>query len=97
MTQATIQMIRRLPQLGAVKAKNKRIKIRTKTKIKVCTGNQPKTSTPTASAADTSFSAAMAQYAVKLIYLPNYSQPMALRMRYGLLGTVSAAPTLQDG
>ena len=60
-------------------------------------GNQPQTSTPTAAPADTSFSAAMAQYAVKLVYLPDYSQPMALKVRSGLLGTVSAAPTLQDG
>jgi hypothetical protein len=60
-------------------------------------GNQPQSSTPTAPPSDTSFSAAMAQYAVKLVYLPDYSQPMALRMRSGLLGTVSAAPTLQDG
>jgi hypothetical protein len=59
--------------------------------------DQPQSSTPTAPATDTSFTASMAQYAVKLVYLPDYSHPMALQMRSGLFGTVSMAPTLQDG
>ncbi|MFL9992905.1 hypothetical protein PQR34_18615 [Paraburkholderia sediminicola] len=57
----------------------------------------PQSNTPTANASDTSFTAATAQYVVKLIYLPDYSQPMALQMHSGMFGTVSEAPTLQDG
>jgi hypothetical protein len=60
-------------------------------------GSQPQSSTPTATASNTSFSASTADYSVKLVYLPDYSQPMALTMRAGLFGSVSMAPTLQDG
>jgi len=58
---------------------------------------QPQVSAPSAPPSNTSFAATMAQYSVKLIYLPDFSHPMALKMRSGLLGTASAAPTLQDG
>ncbi|HEY2069947.1 MAG TPA: hypothetical protein VGG48_10370 [Rhizomicrobium sp.] len=55
------------------------------------------TNTPSTGTADTSFSASMASYSVKLIYLPDYSHPMALQTSTGLFGTVSIGPTLQDG
>jgi len=58
---------------------------------------QQQTAAPSAAPADTSFSATMVSYSVKLIYLPDYSRPMALKMSSGLFGTVSAVPALQDG
>ena len=57
----------------------------------------PQATTPTAPATDTSFSANMASYSVKLIYLPDYSHPMALQEESGLFGNVALAPNLQDG
>jgi hypothetical protein len=39
----------------------------------------------------------MASYAVKLIYLPDYSQPMSIQLKSGVFGNSSSAPTLQDG
>jgi hypothetical protein len=39
----------------------------------------------------------MASYSVKLVYLPDYAHPMALKMSAGLFGTTSSNPTLQDG
>lgn len=59
--------------------------------------NQVQASTPSGSATDTSFAASTTEYSVKLIYLPDLAHPMALKMRSGLLGTVTAAPTLTDG
>jgi hypothetical protein len=64
---------------------------------KSSSGDQPQTAAPAAPATDTSFAATMATYSIKLIYLPDYSKPMALRIDSGLFGTVSATPTLQDG
>jgi hypothetical protein len=58
---------------------------------------QPQSATPTAPSSDTSFSAAMASYAVKLVYLPDYSHPMALQVKSGWFGTTTLAPTLTDG
>jgi hypothetical protein len=60
-------------------------------------GGQSQSNTPTAPSSDTSFSASTANYSVKLIYLPDYSQPMALTMNAGLFGNVALAPSLQDG
>ena len=59
--------------------------------------DSPQATTPTAPATDTSFSASMANYSVKLIYLPDYNHPMALQEESGLFGNVSLAPTFQDG
>lgn len=60
-------------------------------------GTQPQTAAPSSSPADTSFSATMAQYAVKIVYLPDFSHPYALQMSAGLFGTASFAPSLTDG
>lgn len=46
---------------------------------------------------DTSFSASTSQYSIKLVYLPDLHNPMALTMSAGLFGSMSAQPTLQDG
>jgi hypothetical protein len=46
---------------------------------------------------DSDFSARTSQYVVKLIYLPDLHNPMALQMRAGLFGSISAQPTLQNG
>jgi hypothetical protein len=59
--------------------------------------SQPQTAAPSSSPADTSFSATMAQYAIKIVYLPDFSHPFALQMNAGLFGTASFAPSLQDG
>jgi hypothetical protein len=61
------------------------------------TASQPQSAAPSAPASDTSFSASMASYSVKLVYLPDYEHPMALKMTAGLFGTTSSNPTLQDG
>jgi hypothetical protein len=37
------------------------------------------------------------QYGVKLIYLPDYSHPMALSVSTGLIGSAEMKPTFQDG
>lgn len=55
------------------------------------------TSTPSAPTSNTSFAASMASYSVKLIYLPDFSKPMALDISGGIWGSISVAPTLQDG
>lgn len=60
-------------------------------------GTQPQTAAPSSGPADTSFSATMAQYAVKIVYLPDFSHPYALQMSAGFFGTGSFAPSLQDG
>jgi hypothetical protein len=39
----------------------------------------------------------MSTYTIKLIYLPDLQHPMALRMRSGAFGSITAGPTLQDG
>jgi hypothetical protein len=57
----------------------------------------PTTNTPSSSTADTSFSASMASYSVKLVYLPDFSEPMALQSNSGLFGTANIGPALQDG
>ena len=46
---------------------------------------------------DTSFMASTAQYQVKLVYLPDFSHPMAMNESTGLFGTSSMKPVLQDG
>ena len=63
---------------------------------------QPSTSPTTASTSpsasgDTSFMASTSQYVVKLIYLPDYQNPMSITVKAGLFGTASFNPTLQDG
>jgi hypothetical protein len=50
-----------------------------------------------AGAADTSFSMMTQQYGFKLIYLPDYAHPMALKADTGLFGSVEIKPTLADG
>ena len=59
--------------------------------------SQPQTAAPASSTADTSFSATMASYSVKLIYLPDYKHAMALKISAGAFGSISSSPTLQDG
>jgi hypothetical protein len=59
--------------------------------------SQSQTAAPSAPTSDTSFTATMATYSMKLIYLPDYSRPMALQVRAGMFGSVSANPALQDG
>jgi hypothetical protein len=60
--------------------------------------NQQNGSPSTAPATDTSFIASNGTtYVAKLIYLPDYSRPMAVKMNTGLLGTTSVQMTLQDG
>jgi hypothetical protein len=68
------------------------------------TGSSGKTETPgqqnapaAAPPTDTSFMASTATYMVKLVYLPDYSRPMAVNMDSGLLGVTSIQLTLQDG
>lgn len=46
---------------------------------------------------NTSFVAVTSQYIVKLIYLPDYSNPMVIKITAGLIGSITAQPTLQDG
>src|ERR1051325_3986138 len=46
---------------------------------------------------NSSFEAANAEYRLKVIYLPDYSRPMAIRSDSGLIGTASIKPVLQDG
>jgi hypothetical protein len=60
------------------------------------TGGSSPPPTPS-SAADVSFSASTPQYTIRLVYLPDYSHPMAMSMHSGLFGTASFAPALQDG
>ena len=43
------------------------------------------------------FSASTPTYSIKLIYLPDYSRPMAVTMSTGMFGTASMQLTLQDG
>lgn len=43
------------------------------------------------------FHAATASYVIKLVYLPDYRSPMALRMSTGLFGSVTFKPTLESG
>lgn len=61
------------------------------------TAATPQASVPTAAATDTSFSASMTSYSIKLVYLPDFSHPMALQENSGLFGNVSLAPSLADG
>lgn len=54
--------------------------------------------TAPAPASDLSFAATNGTtYVAKLIYLPDYSRPMAVNMNTGLLGTTSVQLTIQDG
>jgi hypothetical protein len=39
----------------------------------------------------------MSQYSMKLVYLPDFDQPMAIQVQAGLFGTASLTPSLQDG
>jgi hypothetical protein len=48
-------------------------------------------------ATDTSFSGATTQYVIKIVYLPDLSQPMAMTGKTGLFGTSEFKPTLADG
>jgi hypothetical protein len=53
---------------------------------------------PAASTSDLSFTATNGTtYIAKLIYLPDYSRPMAVNMDTGLVGITSVQLTLQDG
>src|ERR1043165_8063979 len=60
-------------------------------------GGGQTTASAGAPSSNTSFMASTANYMVKLIYLPDYSRPMAVTMNAGLLGTASMNLTLQDG
>jgi len=60
-------------------------------------GSAPQSAPATAQASDLSFAASMAQYSMKLVYLPDFDQPMALQVTSGMFGTTSFSPTLQDG
>jgi len=53
--------------------------------------------TTTAASTDTSFDFRTAHYAVRLIYLPDYSHPMSITENPGLFGTAEMQPALQDG
>jgi hypothetical protein len=46
---------------------------------------------------NTSFLASTPLYVLKLVYLPDKTQPMAMSVRTGLFGTASMKPGLQDG
>jgi len=59
--------------------------------------NASQTNSPTAQPSDTSFSVTNPIYTAKIVYLPDYSQPMVLQMKGGVFGNTSMAPTLQDG
>jgi len=61
------------------------------------TGPPAQTSPPVAQASDTSFSVTNSVYTAKIVYLPDYSQPMVLQMSPGIFGNTSMALTLQDG
>ena len=50
-----------------------------------------------ASSGNTSFAMFTKQYGIKLIYLPDYSRPMAMSESTGLIGTSQMKPVLQDG
>lgn len=52
---------------------------------------------PPSSTGNTSFGMFTKQYGIKLIYLPDYSQPMAIHGSPGLFGSSQMKPTLQDG
>jgi hypothetical protein len=54
------------------------------------------TSSPGATG-NTSFQKETAQYAIKLIYLPDFCHPMAIQESAGLWGSAQMKPTLQDG
>jgi len=54
------------------------------------------TTTP-APASDTSFYEHTTQYAIKLIYLPDKTKPMAMSEHTGLFGSSEMKPALQDG
>ena len=58
---------------------------------------QPETAAPASSGADTSFAASMASYSMKIVYFPDWTRRRMLKLRPGLLGSSSAAPTFQDG
>ena len=58
---------------------------------------KPAADTTAASGSDTEFYVATPEYVIKLIYLPDYSQPMAFTMKSGLFGSVSAKPVFQSG
>ena len=57
--------------------------------------SDPSNSTP-ATTTDTSYLHQISQYQVKLVYLPDYNHPMTMTVKGGW-GSVSVAPTLQDG
>jgi hypothetical protein len=61
------------------------------------TTTTPGAQTSSAPSTDTSFQANNDQYTVKLIYLPDLSNPMTINITAGLFGTASFQPTLQDG
>jgi hypothetical protein len=60
-------------------------------------GDKSESDSASAAPSDLSFSAQTPIYVAKLIYLPDLSHPMALRVSTGLIGTSSMKPTLQDG
>jgi hypothetical protein len=46
---------------------------------------------------DTSFAASTPAYSVKIIYLPDYEHPMAMKQSTGIFGSAAMKPVLQDG
>jgi hypothetical protein len=60
-------------------------------------GNTNGTSAAPSATGDISYLAADAQTVAKLIYLPDYSRPMAISESPGLFGSVNMAANLQDG
>lgn len=61
------------------------------------TGNGQTTATAAGAAADGDFLFSNAGYMFKLIYLPDYSKPMAIQLRPGVFGTSSVSPQLAYG
>jgi hypothetical protein len=61
------------------------------------TADKPTTSGNAASASDLSFSATTSQYAIKLIYLPDYSHQQAIATSSGWFGKANLQVQLLDG
>jgi len=68
----------------------------TNNSAKGSSGDNGSGTSPSAST-DTSFSMFTKQYGVKLIYLPDYSQPMVITENPGIFGSAEMKPVLQDG
>ena len=58
----------------------------------------PDTTTPASTpSSNTSFTMLTNNYQIKLIYLPDFSKPMALYIPFAFFGSATMKPTLQDG